>query len=171
MIKKCRYCPKYICGNDVKAHFNDKEVGDLDAWPGNLEGVDFHVFVIKEPDYVMSLMSIYGTLSTMSQRETSHEYKQGNVIHKKTFKYPEVVNNHFLYQHAVDDHNQKIHMPISMEETWGTKRWLNHVFAFLLAVMEVNVMLATYFFKETYSGMLDFQKVLAKELIDSNNYL
>ena len=59
-----------------------------------------------------------------------------------------------------------------MEETWGTKHWPNRVFAFLLAVTEVNVMLAaTYFFKETYSGMLDFQKVLAKELIDSNNYL
>ena len=67
-------------------------------------------------------------------------------------------------------HNQKRHVPISMEETWGTKDWPNHVLAFLLAVMEVNVMLATYFFKETYSGMLDFWKVLAKELIN-NNYL
>ena len=97
MIKKHRYWPKYIHGDDVKAHFNDKEVGDSDAWPGNLEGVDFHLFAMKELDYVMSLMLTYGKLSTMSQRETSCEYKQGNVIHKKTFKYPEIVNNHFLY--------------------------------------------------------------------------
>ena len=63
---------------------------------------------------------------------------------KKTtkFNYPEVVGNHFLFQHSVDDHNNKRHSPISLEVVRGTKYWPNHVFAFLLAVTEVNVNLA-----------------------------
>ena len=57
LIKKRRYWPKYIHGDEVKEHFNDKEVGDADSWGGKLECVPFHVFAMKEPDYVMSLMS------------------------------------------------------------------------------------------------------------------
>ena len=60
LIKK-RYWLKYIRGDKVKEHFNDKEVGDADSWGGKLEDVPFHVLAMKEPDYVMSLMSTYGT--------------------------------------------------------------------------------------------------------------
>ena len=56
LIKKRRYWPKYIHGDKVKEHFNDKEVGDADSWGGKLEDVPFHVFAMKEPDYVMSWM-------------------------------------------------------------------------------------------------------------------
>ena len=59
----------------------------------------------------------------------------------KKFHYPKVVGNHFLYQHSVDDHNNKQHSPISLEVVWATKYWPNHVFAFLLGVMEVNITL------------------------------
>ena len=31
LIKKRRYWPKYIRGDEVKEHFNDKEVGDADS--------------------------------------------------------------------------------------------------------------------------------------------
>ena len=61
LIKERRYWLKYIRGDEVKEHFNDKEVGDANSWGGKLEDVLFHVFVMKEPDYVMSLMSTYGT--------------------------------------------------------------------------------------------------------------
>ena len=81
---------------------------------------------------------------------------------QKIFKYPEVVDNHYLYHHAVDDHNQKRHTPLSFEETRGTKHWPNQVFAFLLAVTKVNVMLAaSNFYNNTYSGMLEFRKAFA----------
>ena len=45
---------------------------------------------------------------------------------KKTkFNYPEVVGNHFLYQHPVNDHNNKQHSPISLEVVWAMKYWPN----------------------------------------------
>ena len=92
---------------------------------------------------------------------------------KKTtkFNYPEVVGNHFLYQHSVDDHNNKQHSPISLEVVWGTKYWPNHVFAFLLAVTKVNVNLAAQYFGGIKQiGQIEFRKLLAKTLIFNSYY-
>ena len=61
LIKKRKYWPKYIKGDAIKQHFNEKAVGDCDSWKGKMEEVPFHVYSMKEPDYVMSLMSTYGT--------------------------------------------------------------------------------------------------------------
>ena len=61
LIKKRRYWPKFSKGDDVKAHFADREVGAVDAWPGQLYVINFHVSCMKEPDYVMSLVTVYIT--------------------------------------------------------------------------------------------------------------
>ena len=94
---------------------------------------------MKEPDYVMSLMSLYGT--NMREGKTTfrkwHD-KNHNWVRNKSVRYPEVIHNHFKYRHAVDDHNAKRHSPISLEVFWGTKRWPNRVFACLLEITEVN---------------------------------
>jgi hypothetical protein len=46
----------------IKKHFEDKNVGDVDAIAGKLDNIPFHYYAMKEPDYVMMLMSTYGTL-------------------------------------------------------------------------------------------------------------
>jgi hypothetical protein len=71
LIKKRRYWPKHVNGEAIAAHFADKEIGYTDALPGEPYGVNFHLFCMKEPDYVMSLMSTYGTTSPKEgQKET-----------------------------------------------------------------------------------------------------
>ena len=35
LIKKCRFWPKYIRGEEIKTHFESLECGFADAWPGN----------------------------------------------------------------------------------------------------------------------------------------
>ena len=37
LIKKCRYWPKYIKGDDIKSHFDGKDVGDCDSWKGQMD--------------------------------------------------------------------------------------------------------------------------------------
>ena len=106
LIKKWKYWPKYIKGDAIKEHFDDKDVGNCDSWKGNMDEVPFHVYAMKEPDYVMSLMSTYGT-NLRNGKETSHEWVDGSGTKKKKFQYPEVVGNHFMYRHSVDDHNNK----------------------------------------------------------------
>ena len=49
--------------------------GDADSLIGRLDDVNFHIFAMKEPDYVMSLMSSYGTNSRVG-RETRREWKE-----------------------------------------------------------------------------------------------
>jgi hypothetical protein len=110
-----------------------------------LDNVLFHVFAMKEPDYVMKLMSTYGMNKRVGEWKR-RAFKIGGERHKVSFHYPEVVYNHFRYRHVIDDHNSKCHYPISLEGTWATKWWPHCVFAFLLAVMEVNVMLASVHF-------------------------
>ena len=165
LIKKRRYWPKFIRGDDIKDHFNDKSVGDCDAWKGCMDEVDFHVYAMKEPDYVMSLMSTYGT-NQRTGKTTRRDWVESGTKQQKSFQYPEVVGNHFLYRHSVDDHNNKRHSPISIEETWGTKWWPNRVFAFLLAVTEVNVNLGLQYFSNYEKlGQIEFRKQLAGQLI------
>jgi len=138
LIKKRRYWPKFIPGDAIKTHCSAFEVGHADALGGTLDGIDFDVFTMREPDYTMMLMSTYGTTTRLGD-EKIRCWFQGDEKLVKTFQYPEVVHNHFQYRHIVDDHNAKRHSPISLEMSWATKWWPNRVFAFLLAITEINV--------------------------------
>ena len=53
----------------------DKEVGHCDALVGKMNGVPFHVHAMKEPDYVMMLMSTYGTLTRMGKTKKALHWK------------------------------------------------------------------------------------------------
>lgn len=172
LIKKRRYWPKYVDGNAIKAHFNDKEVGDTDALKCSLDSLEYHVFAMKEPNYVSMLMSTYGTLDRSGGKTTKRAWKDENSVRREaTFRYPEVQNNHFLYRHYVDDHNSKRMDPISLEETWNTTRWPCCVYSFLLAITEVNVFLCDKNHNGAYhSSYIAFRKQFAKELI-FNEYL
>ena len=61
LIKKRQYWQKYFRGKEIKEHFAEKEIGATNSWAGKMDDVPFHVFSMKESDYVMSLMSTYGT--------------------------------------------------------------------------------------------------------------
>ena len=91
LIKKRRYLPKYICGEDIKSHFADKEVGMTDAWAGKLVGVPFHIYAMKEPDYIMSLMSTYETNQQIDRKETGCDWKENGISKTTMFQYPEVI--------------------------------------------------------------------------------
>ena len=81
-MKKRKYLPKYIKGDVIRQHFDDKAVGDCDSWKGNMEEVPFHVYAMKEPDYVMSLMLMYGT-NLRSGKETWHGWVDSDETKKQ----------------------------------------------------------------------------------------
>ena len=70
LINKRRYCPKCIKRDDAKTHFSDREVGAVDACTRQLDGVKFHVSCMKEPDYVMRLVTTYSTTELMGDART-----------------------------------------------------------------------------------------------------
>ena len=62
-----------------------------------MDEVAFHVYAMKEPDYVMSLLSTYGT-NLQTGKETQQEWIDATGTKKKLkFHHPEVMGNHFLY--------------------------------------------------------------------------
>jgi len=177
LIKKRRYWPKHVDAETVQSYFANKEIGWQDRLPGQLDGVDFDLFCLKEPDYVMILMSTYGALISSQEQKISTRIFQGE---KTTFKYTEVIANHYKYRGAVDEHNNRQHdaggLGVSIESTWQTQRWAIRVFCFVcIAVPEVNAFLARFFFNEKRESAADFRKKLAYECIHNelnapNNY-
>jgi hypothetical protein len=145
LVKKRQYWPRHVPGDAIIEHFNNKQVGEADAINGMLDNTPFHLFAMKEPEYTMILMSTYGTLAVLGNIKKCHVMVNGTK-QVKSFRYPEVVHNHYAYRDVIDNHNSQRMAPISMEETWMTTRWPNRVFCFLLAVSVVNVQNAGVFF-------------------------
>ena len=116
-FKKYKAKHKMRPGTVVKVAGKDKKVGDVDTWPGKLDGIPFYVFSMKEPDYVMSIMSTYGTCN-VTDSSTKRIYKNENNEEVSVyFNYTEVFHNHYKFRHAVDDNNNNRMQPISIEET------------------------------------------------------
>ena len=174
VIKKRRYWPKHVKGDKIDSHMKTKAVGECDALHGTLDGVKYNIFSLKEPNYVMKLMSTYGGLIVKPNERTSKrvyfdEQKQESVT--VSFQYTEPFSNHYLYRHSVDDNNNLRHQLPSIEDTWKTQRWANRVFAFIIAVTEVNCYLAFKYFlweqnrTQKIPTLHEFRRDLALKLI------
>ena len=145
-------------------------MGDADAICGELDGMPFHIFAMKEPDYTMQVMSTYGTLERKGIEKKRH-WMEGGTKHVTTYCYPEVVHNHYAFRDMTDNHNSQWMHPISLEETWMTTHWPNHVFCFLLAVSVVNVQnVGEYFCALQKVDALSAHKLIAQQLIE-NKYM
>ena len=76
LIKKRRYWPKHVPGDAIIKHFNNKEVLETDAIHGELDGVWFYLYGMKEPNYIMQIMS---TCMKRVQRKKTlhHQWRKG----------------------------------------------------------------------------------------------
>jgi hypothetical protein len=115
LIKKGRYWPKYIDGEAIKETFHDaRQPGFTDRLPGTWNSIPFDIFAMKEPDYVLMMMSTYGALiedprEKVSHRTMANDDAGGGRQTHITFKYKEVIGNHYQYRGSVDEHNSKRH--------------------------------------------------------------
>jgi len=172
MIKKKKSWPRGIDGEAIKSHMEPKAVGAADTLKGLHNGRSFNIFCQREPDYITMLMGTFG-----SQLEGGEEAKVSRWVQSEnstsatqvSFQLTEPFYLYYKYRGAVDAHNARRHAPISLEETWATKTWEHRVFAFIVAVCEINTYLvATNKFdvnsKEEY---LQLRRKLAKSLMEN----
>eukprot|EP00957_Ditylum_brightwellii_P148003 11269154-Ditylum_brightwellii.AAC.1 len=143
------------------------KVGSTPHLPGEKDGVKVDVFDLKEPNYVMLLMSTYDGNIIKDGQKSLRLQDDGTSIE---FQYTEVFSNHYDCRDAVDSNNNKHHdgeskHGLSLEETWKTTHWAMHIFCFILAVVEVNAFLAKVYFQGHTGTELDFCKSLAYELV------
>ena len=104
LVKKWRYWHKHIKGDKIMTALENIEVGTTKRQPGELAGVKFDLFCLKEPDYNMILMSTYGSLSCNVDQRDSVCIVNGIL---KIFKYNVFLGNYYKYRCAVDAHNAK----------------------------------------------------------------
>lgn len=71
LVKKRRYWPKNVKGDQIKLLMKDDAVGVTKRLPGQLDGIKFDLFCLKEPDYMMPLMSTYGSVNAKSTQKDS----------------------------------------------------------------------------------------------------
>ena len=118
VIKKRCYWPKHCLGDEIDRYMKRYEVGQFTSLIGKIDNIPYDIFCLKEPDYTMKLFATYGSLTVPpNQTETVRIYKwlSENVTTK--FYYTEPFANHFLFHHAVDDHNNLQHSVPSIEAT------------------------------------------------------
>ena len=92
LVKKRQYWSKYVDGDTIKECFKNVSVGVTRRLLGELRGEKFDLFCLKEPDYVMILMSTYGSLNANTNQRDSIRYDKNNQL--VVFKYNNVVGNH-----------------------------------------------------------------------------
>ena len=166
-VKKKRYWMHYIDDEEIKASFNDKDIGAMGKLYCEIVNVPLHVFATKREDYVMMLMSTYGENERVGDdkfRTTGGEWI--------SFKYPENMHIHYYHIDTVKSQNTRRQTYIALEETWYIGRLENHVFAFLLALSEINNNLGEHHFGdvEAIRPMLEFRRLISRYLIN-NPYL
>jgi hypothetical protein len=174
VIKKRRYWPKYVPGNAMDEHMKTKQLGDTSSVKGQLDGTPYNLFMMRDKDWVMKMMSTYGGLVPHDDEGDARRWVLTNGKHEcKKFKYTEPFSNHYKYRHAVDDHNNLRHSVPSIEGTWLTHRWPLRVLAFVLSVSEVNTYLALKYFLWKGNEIMtlhQFRRRLALALIH-NEYI
>ena len=62
LIKNQRYRPKGVPSEEILRHMKNKDVGDVDAVQGSIRGNSYHIMYIKDPEYVILMMTTYGKL-------------------------------------------------------------------------------------------------------------
>ena len=91
LIKKQKYWPKYINEDGIREHFKDKEIGTFDAMKVSLDGFRVEVHYLKEPEYVMMLVSPYNTLERVnSEKKIVRINECSRAPIEETIKYPEI---------------------------------------------------------------------------------
>ena len=96
---------------------NSFEVGQCYLLTGKIEGIDYSIFCMKEPEYAIKLFTTYGTLNDDPNACTIRKFLVDSVLKASNFFYTNCFSNHFEYRNAVDDHNSLHHSKPSFEET------------------------------------------------------
>ena len=86
LLKKRRYWPRYVPCDKIKNRFETKHVGDTYAWSGVLDNTKFLIYCLREPDYVMSMITTYGTLSWGDCQSTVQVLENGDHINFQYWK-------------------------------------------------------------------------------------
>lgn len=62
LIKKCKFWPTHIPGEEIENHMKNKGIGETDAIQETFNGITYNLWAMKEPEDVMKMMATGGSL-------------------------------------------------------------------------------------------------------------
>ncbi len=62
-------------------HFQSNDIRDMDVLAGNLSSVEYFIWGMKEPNYVINIMSTGGDLVIIGCKETHRKWIDGKELH------------------------------------------------------------------------------------------
>jgi hypothetical protein len=87
---------------------------------------------------------------------------------RRLFKFLEPFSRYSRGKHWVDDHNNRRHDPIGLEEVWHTKWWPMRQFTFICSVAEVNaVQSRAQGTPDLTLPQLQFRRKLAQQMLEN----
>ena len=160
--KKRGNWPRGVPGDAIDSYFEDLPLGHCETLVTEHDNVEFRLHCCRDSKYVLKIMSTHGVLDE-NQDHPTWRLVDGEW---KTFKYAKPFSRHNRAKHWVDDHNNRRHDPIGLEEVWATKWWPMRQFTFLCSVAEVNACHSLARGKrEQTMPQLEFRRQLAQELL------
>lgn len=163
-VKKRSHWPKGVPGDDIDDHLREAPLGSCQTLVQEVNGVRFLVHCCRDVDWVSKIMSTYGMLDKIQDHPTYRKVDGS----WKTFKYLEPFSRYSRGKHWVDDHNNRRHDPIGLEEVWHTKWWPMRQFTFICSVAEVNaVQSRARGTRDLTLPLLQFCRKLAQQMLEN----
>ena len=85
VIKKRRYWPKFIKGDEIKDHFEGQELGHADCLRGVLSDTPFLLFGMRDAGFVSMFMTTYGTLQREGTEARRFVTNNGHLEKKRSY--------------------------------------------------------------------------------------
>ena len=99
MIKKRRYWPRGVYVYAINDYFRSKNIGNVGCLSGEWDEIESDIFVLKDPNYNIMMMSIFSGLNVSEGQKEERRMATGVIVN---FKYPENVANNYRYRGAVE---------------------------------------------------------------------
>ena len=127
-VKKRGHWPRGVPGDHIDGHFAGAELGHCETLVQTYQNQRFLVHCCRDSKYVSKIMATHGMLEEIQDHPTWRRVDG----QWKTFKYAEPFSRYSRAKHWVDDHNNRRHDPIGLEEVWGTRWWPSNVKHYLI---------------------------------------
>ena len=172
VIKKRKYWPAGTKAEEIIQHMHDKDVGYHIVRCGQskkFEGIDVWIGAMADSKHTSIMANTWSTTlqhGPMKKRRVGHDLIE--------IAYGEYQHWYYFGRHAVDDHNNNRQGSLSLEEAFCPDQWDLRLFGFIIALTQVNSLLAYNYFNRRAKGeecvnKATFTRQLAKELMRNDD--
>lgn len=167
VIKKKRFWPRGIRGEDILTHMHGRDVGTLQVQTGDFQGAAMWVGALADSKHTSIMANTWATTSRVGGNKRR---RVGNDLVE--FQYPEYQHWYYFGRHAVDDHNNIRQGCLSIEEAMAFKDWSLRFFSYVISSCAANAMLGYNYFVRVKGGLeplttAEFRRALAKEILST----